>query len=128
MAAETLIGIQVMAQITGMAQGAGNTQPFVEHPETETLADIEIDEPRFFEVVLHNDDYTTMDFVVAILVEVFRKTLDQAASIMLSVHQKGAGVAGVYCQEIAETKVEAVRERAREAEYPLRCTLREVAP
>ena len=66
-----------------------------------------------------------MEFVVIILMEVFRKTSDEAAEIMLAIHRRGLGQCGVYPLEIAETKVEAVHRRAREAKFPLRCTLEE---
>ena len=82
-------------------------------------------EPPLYEVLLHNDDYTTMEFVVEILMTVFRKTEDEATAVMLAVHQNGTGVAGVYPREIAETKVHHTRHLAREAGYPLRCTLQE---
>lgn len=94
--------------------------------ESDTLADEEADKPRLYRVLLHNDDYTTMEFVVVILMEVFRKSAEQATAIMLSVHSKGVGVAGVYPLELAETKVDVVHARAAEAKFPLRCTLQEV--
>lgn len=94
--------------------------------ESDTLADEEADRPRLYRVLLHNDDYTTMEFVVMILMEVFRKSAEQATAIMLSVHSKGVGVAGVYPLELAETKADVVHARAAEAKFPLRCTLQEV--
>lgn len=87
--------------------------------------DIEVREPRMFRVFLHNDDYTTMEFVVEILTGVFRKNLDEAMAIMLSVHEKGQGSCGVYTREIAETKVAQVHARARKAGFPLRCSMEE---
>lgn len=97
-------------------------------PDAETIVKVELKEPRKYQVLLHNDDYTTMEFVVSVLMEIFRKTADQATSIMLAVHQNGEGIAGVYYRQIAETKIEEVRVRASQAGFPLRCTLREVAP
>lgn len=94
--------------------------------ELELLEEVALEEPRMYQVLLHNDDYTTMEFVIQILMEVFRKSADQATNIMLAVHKRGVGIAGVYLLEIAETKVEIVRQRAQEAGYPLRCTLQEV--
>jgi ATP-dependent Clp protease adaptor protein ClpS len=85
-----------------------------------------VKEPSMFKVLLLNDDYTTMEFVVEVLMQVFAKTLEAATEIMLNVHQKGIGVCGVYPLEIAETKVETVHSLARERGYPLRCTLEEV--
>ena len=78
--------------------------------------------PSLYRVLLHNDDYTTMEFVVAILMDVFHKTRDMAMQVMLTVHTKGVGVAGVYTRDVAETKVAQVMERAREAGMPLMCT------
>jgi ATP-dependent Clp protease adaptor protein ClpS len=100
------------------------------NPESEGGMDEEIQEnvkePSMFKVLLLNDDYTTMEFVVEVLMQVFAKTLEAATEIMLNVHQKGIGVCGVYPLEIAETKVETVHSLARERGYPLRCTLEEV--
>ncbi len=78
--------------------------------------------PRRYKVLLHNDDYTTMEFVVLVLVNVFHLSEEQAVEIMLHVHQHDVGVAGVYSYEVAETKVNKVISLAREYEFPLRCT------
>jgi ATP-dependent Clp protease adaptor protein ClpS len=80
-------------------------------------------EPPQYRVLLHNDDYTTMEFVVEILMYVFNKSPESAAKIMLNVHQKGVGVCGSYSHEIAETKVDTVHNLARESGYPLRCSM-----
>lgn len=82
-----------------------------------------ISRPRRYKVLLLNDHYTTMEFVVGVLIEVFRRSHEDAIRIMLSVHENGMGVAGVYVKSIAETKANRVHELAREMEYPLRCTL-----
>ena len=82
-----------------------------------------LDKPRLYKVLLHNDNYTTMEFVVYILMSVFRKPEPEATLIMLDVHRKGLGLVGVYPREIAETKVVRVIELAREAEFPLMCTM-----
>lgn len=79
--------------------------------------------PSLFKVILHNDDYTPMDFVIEVLTRFFGKSHEQATEIMLTVHHKGLAVCGVYPYEIAETKVAMVTESAREHEYPLQCTL-----
>ncbi len=79
--------------------------------------------PPRFRVFLLNDDYTTMEFVVFILQEIFHKNPVEATRIMLHVHKKGRGMAGVYSRDIAETKIAAVHELAREHEYPLRCEM-----
>lgn len=84
-----------------------------------------IKEPPAYKVILHNDDYTTMDFVVQILMNVFHKSKEEAISIMLNVHRKGTGLCGVYVKEIAETKVAIVGEIALQHEFPLRCTMEE---
>ncbi len=76
--------------------------------------------PPRFQVVLYNDDYTPMEFVVAILEQIFGKSPAEATSIMLHVHHNGAGIAGVYVQEVAETKVAMVHKAAEERGYPLR--------
>jgi len=79
--------------------------------------------PRRYKVLLLNDDYTTMEFVVKILVEVFHHPHDEAVEIMLHVHHRGVGVAGVYSFDVAETKVARVSVLARASEFPLRCTM-----
>ena len=88
-----------------------------------TKSDVKIQEPSMYRVLLHNDDYTPMDFVVDILESVFNMKQSQATQIMMDVHQKGIGVCGVYTYEIAETKVAVVAESARKEEYPLKCTM-----
>jgi ATP-dependent Clp protease adaptor protein ClpS len=81
--------------------------------------------PPLYKVLLHNDDYTTKEFVVQVLQYVFHKEQTEAVQIMLHVHKKGIGVAGVYTYEIAETKVTLVENLARQHEYPLKCTMEE---
>ena len=82
-----------------------------------------LQEPPLFKVLLHNDDYTTMDFVIMVLVSVFGKNSDEATRIMLNVHHQGIGLAGVYTREVAETKVATVHRLARRHQFPLKCTL-----
>lgn len=84
---------------------------------------VEAKTPRRYKVILHNDDFTTMEFVVDLLVRFFRKTPSEATHIMLMVHTKGSGVAGVYSREVAETKVAQATEYARENGHPLLCTM-----
>ena len=79
--------------------------------------------PPLYKVVLLNDDYTPMDFVVSVLELFFSKPRDQATRIMLQVHTQGKGVCGVFSREIAETKVHQVNTFARENQHPLMCTL-----
>ncbi len=85
----------------------------------------ETGQPRLFRVVLHNDDYTTMEFVVEILESIFGRSPAEAYRIMMHVHQRGAGGAGTYPHEVAETKVALVHDRAHEAGCPLQTTLEE---
>jgi ATP-dependent Clp protease adaptor protein ClpS len=80
------------------------------------------DEPSLFKVLLHNDDYTTMEFVVWVLESVFNMPEDQAIQVMLNVHLRGVGVAGIYSFEVAEMKVEKTIALAREQEFPLLAT------
>ncbi len=94
-------------------------------PESDITTAIHVKEPKKYKVLLHNDDYTTMDFVVDILVTIFQKNMNQATAIMLAVHEKGLGVCGVYSAEIAETKVAQVHNKARKAGFPLRCSMEE---
>jgi ATP-dependent Clp protease adaptor protein ClpS len=79
-----------------------------------------VERPPRFKVVLYNDDYTPMEFVVSVLLEVFGKGPAEATQLMLQVHRSGSGVAGVYVLEIAETKVTTVHRMAEERSYPLR--------
>ncbi len=79
--------------------------------------------PPMYKVILLNDDYTPMDFVVMVLEQIFRKNHADALNVMLEVHQKGAGLAGIYTRDVAETKVDQVIEYARINDYPLQCTL-----
>jgi ATP-dependent Clp protease adaptor protein ClpS len=82
-------------------------------------------DPTPFKVVLLNDDYTTMDFVMHVLETVFQKSPAESYRIMMHVHQNGRGIAGVYSWEVAETKVDTVRSMAADAGYPLRATIEE---
>jgi len=79
--------------------------------------------PVLWKVILHNDDYTTREFVVMVLCTVFRKSEAEAVRVMLDVHRRGTGVAGVYPFDVADTKVAQVRALAEESEFPLLCTL-----
>lgn len=88
-----------------------------------TEIDEEVTEPPMYKVLLHNDDFTTKEFVVNILVAVFNKSLDAAARLMWTVHKTGVGVCGVYPYEIAETKINIVTAYARENGFPLKTTM-----
>lgn len=95
--------------------------------EEEVLAKASEDlkEPPMYRVLLHNDDYTTMEFVVEILMYVFNKSVEDATRIMLNVHKIGIGICGVYTYDVAETKVSLVESLARENGHPLKCTMEE---
>ncbi|MDM8548488.1 ATP-dependent Clp protease adapter ClpS [Desulfobacterales bacterium HSG2] len=98
--------------------------------EEEVISEIEEDikEPPMYKVLLHNDDYTTMEFVVYILMRVFNKPTETAVQIMLNVHEQGIGLCGVYTYDVAETKVNTVHGLARENGFPLRCSMEEDEP
>lgn len=93
--------------------------------DTAVAEETELQEPKQFQVILLNDDYTSMDFVVAVLEGIFNKAPAEAVRIMMKVHKEGEGLCGVYARQIAETKVAMVHVRAEEANYPLRCIMRE---
>ncbi|MCB0320093.1 MAG: ATP-dependent Clp protease adapter ClpS [Bdellovibrionales bacterium] len=93
--------------------------------ETISREKTRVREPKLFKVILLNDDYTTMDFVVSILESVFQKSPSEATRIMLEVHKTGAGVCGLYPKQIAEAKVAAVINRAQAEEHPLQCIMEE---
>ena len=88
-----------------------------------TDIDEEVTEPPMYKVLLHNDNFTTKEFVVSILVAVFQKSLDEATRLMWKIHRTGIGVCGVYPYEVAETKVNIVTATARENGFPLQTTL-----
>lgn len=79
--------------------------------------------PSMYKVLLLNDDYTPMEFVVIVLKQIFRMDMEQATRVMLHVHQRGVGVCGVFSYEVAETKVNQVMDFARQNQHPLQCTL-----
>jgi len=83
----------------------------------------ETKKPAMYKVLMLNDDYTPMEFVVHVLQQFFRKSLEEATTIMLHVHQRGVGVCGIYTFEVAENKVTQVMDLAREHQHPLQCTL-----
>jgi ATP-dependent Clp protease adaptor protein ClpS len=83
-------------------------------------------EPEEFRVIMLNDDYTTMDFVVDILMAIFHKNAEDAARIMLDIHREGRGTAGIYLFDIAQTKAEQAQATARQQGFPLRCLVEKV--
>lgn len=86
---------------------------------------IKIKRPSFYKVILLNDDYMPMDFVVTVLEMIFRKPHEEAVNLMLVVHSKGAALCGIYTRDVAETKVDQVIEYARINDYPLQCVMEE---
>ena len=88
----------------------------------ETATKERVETPRMFKVLLHNDDYTTMEFVVDVLIQVFHKTRVEATRTMLLIHKSGKGIAGVYTREIAEAKSTQAIDHARAAGFPLLAT------
>lgn len=87
--------------------------------------DVKLAKPRMYKVILHNDHYTTMDFVVEVLVTIFHKNNMEATELMLQVHRNGFGICGVYTYDIAQTKAGQVHALARQREFPLKCTVEE---
>ncbi len=94
-----------------------------EGPGLVTETRVKTKKPSMYRVLILNDDYTPMEFVVFVLEQFFNKSREQATRIMLHVHQKGVGVCGVYTFEVAETKVAQVMDLARRNEHPLQCTM-----
>jgi ATP-dependent Clp protease adaptor protein ClpS len=94
--------------------------------ELQTEYEEELKEPEMYRIILHNDHYTTMEFVVEVLVKIFHKELMEATRIMLDVHNKGKGMVGVYTFDIAVTKVNQVKQMAKAREYPLKCSIEKV--
>jgi ATP-dependent Clp protease adaptor protein ClpS len=90
-----------------------------------TESETKLEKPKLFKVLLHNDDFTTMEFVVFILVQIFKRSEMEAFAIMLKVHNEGVGTAGVYPYEIAQMKAEKAMNMSRAHEYPLLCTVEE---
>lgn len=84
-----------------------------------------VKQPKLYKVILLNDDYTTMDFVVEILISIFHKTAAESTKIMLDVHHKGKGIVGVYTYDIASTKIYQVEKKAKEKNFPLKAVMEE---
>lgn len=94
-----------------------------EESDSSVIEQVKVKKPKKYKVILHNDDYTTMEFVIFILKVVFHKTTTEAESVMLEVHNKGRGVCGIYSYEVAETKSKKVEVLAKEQSHPLICTI-----
>jgi len=84
---------------------------------------LKVKKPKMYKVIIYNDDYTTMDFVVEVLVSIFSKNVPEAVKIMFSVHKKGSGVAGIYSYDIAATKIKQAHNIAIKSGYPLKLTM-----
>ena len=93
--------------------------------EVELEDDIDLQEPKKYKVFLLNDDFSTMDFVIDVLVRVFRKSVEEASTIMMNIHNKGKELCGTYTYEIATTKVAQVKSMAREKGFPLKAIMEE---
>ena len=101
-----------------------STDPSIrESTLTESRSEQKVQRPRMWRVILHNDDYTTQEFVVWVLETIFQKPQGEAFSIMMSVHKSGVGVAGIFTHDVAETKVKATEQLAEEHEFPLLVTM-----
>lgn len=92
----------------------------------DVLDAVKVQRPRQYKVIILNDDYTTMDFVVDILINIFSHSYETAFALMLKVHKQGSGVAGLYSLQIAEAKVNEVHARARKEGFPLKCLIEPV--
>jgi len=100
--------------------------PDIEHDsEVLTESEIKLEKPKLFKVLLHNDDFTTMDFVIFVLQHVFLKELAEAFVIMMKVHEEGVGIAGTYTYEVATMKADKAINLARARDFPLLCTVEE---
>jgi ATP-dependent Clp protease adaptor protein ClpS len=113
--------MQTQGRGSGMAPDSQN-----EDPRFDGLTDADTDvshcEPSMFKVILHNDHYTAMDFVVEILMRIFQKPAAEATKIMLEIHHRGQGLCGIYTYDIAVTKTSRVHAMARNRGFPLRCS------
>jgi len=108
-----------------VSQGNEPLFPDFEEAEGDTHLKERFEEPPQYYVLLLNDDYTTFDFVVQVLVGIFKKSIEEAVQITSDVHHKGKGICGLYDKQIAETKVAMVEEVSQSAGYPLKCVMEE---
>lgn len=104
----------------GRSGGAGTGTQVLEDVQSKTA------KPKMYKVLFHNDDYTTMEFVVSVLMSIFHHSEASAFKIMMHVHTNGVGVAGVYTKEVAETKVAQTTQLARKNDFPLELTIEPV--
>lgn len=115
--------MQAISQSIGQSSGPRNNPPGGPSTGVITKPRAKTQKPSMYKVLLLNDDYTPMEFVVHVLERFFAKNHEEATQIMLHVHRKGVGICGVYPYEIAETKVTQVIDLARKHQHPLQCTL-----
>ncbi|MBU3131704.1 ATP-dependent Clp protease adaptor ClpS [Clostridium gasigenes] len=87
---------------------------------------IKIKKPKHYKVVMYNDDFTTMEFVVSILIDIFKKNLEEANKVMIDVHKKGKGIAGIYPYDIAVSKLSTAMRISESEEFPLKLAIEEV--
>jgi ATP-dependent Clp protease adaptor protein ClpS len=104
---------------------SGNKHEFDDAVIAENENELEVKEPSRYKVLLHNDDFTTMDFVIFVFQTVFQHPFEEAFRLMYQVHTEGIAIGGIYPYEIAEMKVEKVTQLAQEYEYPFLCTMEE---
>lgn len=119
-------GLKAVETFSNQAQRITASAEKTGKPDGELMVaepDTKVERPSFYKVVLLNDDFTPMDFVVTVLEHIFRKAHEEAMNIMMIVHTKGAATVGVFTRDVAETKVDQVIEYARINEYPLQCVI-----
>jgi ATP-dependent Clp protease adaptor protein ClpS len=104
----------------------GSNTGTITRERSNTQHQVRVKKPRMFKVILLNDNTTSMEFVVMILETIFNKTPAEAVQIMLKVHNTGKSIAGIYSKQVAEAKIDAVYQKAQEANYPLKCELEPV--
>lgn len=102
-----------------------SNNPLENEPLLENQQDSDIQEPKLYKVIMHNDDVTTMDFVVQVLVDVFHKSVEEASDIMMRIHTQGKEICGIYPREIAEFRIFKTLHLAKSANFPLLCTMEE---
>lgn len=102
------------------SSGSGDTDS---EPGIALADEVKVQEPKMYKVLLHNDDYTTMEFVIHVLQKFFKKSYDEAHAIMLKVHHDGLGICGIYTHEVAESKSSKVNKYSRNKGHPLRSSI-----
>lgn len=118
-----VFGSGIRLQVFQNAGELVENSSYEEESDSAVAEKTDLGKPSLYRVILHNDDYTSMEFVVMILRTVFGKSVEEAVEIMYDVHRNGTGLAGIYTREIAETRVQLVHTKARENGFPLRCSM-----